>query len=91
MRIIDADKLLEDIANSGLVWETYELLDVIEILAVKKIIDDEPTVEERPKGKWIIKHANGCNYYICSECSVLSNDWDNFCPNCGADMRGEDA
>lgn len=40
-----------------------------------------------PKGKWIIKHANGCNYYICSECNLLSNDWDNFCPNCGARME----
>lgn len=44
MRLIDADELLKAIANSGLIWETNECLDVIETLAVKKIIDDAPTV-----------------------------------------------
>ena len=44
MRLIDADELLKAIANSGLVLETNECLDVIETLAVKKIIDDAPTI-----------------------------------------------
>lgn len=52
---------------------------------------------EREKGKWI---ANGD---IHKECPFCGEDWDkyvfgevwytgelpNFCPNCGADMRGE--
>ena len=48
-RLIDADKLLKAIANSGLIWETNECIDVIETLAVKKIIDDAPTVIEGSK------------------------------------------
>ena len=51
MRLIDADKLLEAIANSGAVWETNDCIDVIEILTVKKIVDDAPTI--KPKRKFI--------------------------------------
>ena len=43
---------------------------------------------ERPKGEWIEKpifpftyNCNICNYESCGK--------HNFCPNCGADMRGE--
>lgn len=109
MRLIDADKLLEAISNSGLIWETYELLDVIEVLAVKKIIDDAPTVdttfrevvayecgqksvEERPKGKWI-EERDKRGHLIARKCPICKAYHDgminNFCPNCGADMRGE--
>lgn len=50
---------------------------------------------ERKKGKWIadvdrwgdvVTTVNG---YICSECKVFNTDKDNYCPNCGADMRGD--
>ena len=48
---------------------------------------------ERPKGEWIIDgyhiRCNKCNEYICTqdrEGAVIPN---NFCPNCGADMRGK--
>lgn len=87
MRLIDAEELLKAIATSGLIWETTECLDVIETLAVKKIIDDAPTIEERPKGEWITKHhVHGVTY--CSECDFeLKIDDTNFCPNCGARME----
>ena len=45
----------------------------------------------RPKGRWL-HHENGVAY--CSECEMDAvEDGTNFCPNCGADMRGggEDA
>lgn len=38
----------------------------------------------RPKGKWV-SNAIGCN---CSECGRTYIISDNFCSNCGADMRG---
>lgn len=96
MRLIDADELLKAIANSGLVWETNECLDVIEVLVVKKIIDDAPTVEERPKGKWIEKvERRGCfagdktvYSYTCPFCGVKEFKKYPYC-HCGADMRGE--
>ena len=54
------------------------------------------TIEERKTGKWeIIFAANefgepypcGCS---CSECGFQNVVEDNYCPNCGADMRGDD-
>lgn len=44
---------------------------------------------DRPKGKWITKPLiYGVTY--CSECDFeLKINNTNFCPNCGADMRGD--
>ena len=46
---------------------------------------------ERPKGHWIWYEVRGQMLPYCSECG---NGLDviyeyNFCPDCGADMRGE--
>lgn len=47
---------------------------------------------ERPKGLWIIDghhiRCNRCNEYICNTDREGDKIPDNFCPNCGADMRG---
>ena len=47
---------------------------------------------DRPRGKWIIeKDVNGYTYGRCSICSMKQYAGQiNFCPNCGADMRGAD-
>lgn len=45
MRIIDADALLKAFANSEHIKETGSGLDVMEMLAIKEIIDNAPTVE----------------------------------------------
>ena len=44
---------------------------------------------DRPQGEWKPKH-NG--YWTCSECglSFLFYAKGNFCPNCGARMKGAD-
>lgn len=44
---------------------------------------------DRPQGEWKSKH-NG--YWTCSECglSFLFYAKGNFCPNCGARMKGAD-
>ena len=56
------------------------------------IIRQVPSVPR--KGKW--RYGNGMpatigtSYsVICSECNLWSEYCTNFCPNCGADMRGE--
>lgn len=52
-------------------------------------------ITEQKKGKWIkMSDADGI-YWACSECGediprTESIDKINFCPNCGADMRGEE-
>ena len=59
---------------------------------VIEIIDNAPTVEERPQGEWIcITKSTFPQYqpdeYKCSECSGPSSIEYYFCPHCGADMR----
>ena len=100
MRLIDADAIpwtdLNDNPNSK--------IRVLVTFADK--VSKMPTIEpERKKGKWIIKDNPGTGWYrvTCSECgedvtSVIPMIgffpnakalWD-FCPDCGADMRGEE-
>ena len=51
--------------------------------------------EERKKGAWILGFDNQYleKYYFCSKCGsrkyMEDKPLDNFCANCGADMRGE--
>ena len=103
MRPIDADALLEFIENRyEITWEydNYEggikdaCCDIIEK------IDNLPTIEpERKRGKWSVEFSpayKGGAYCECSQCNYKfamgayfePDEW-KFCPNCGADMRGE--
>lgn len=72
--------------------------------ALEDIPSAQPTVDAVPvrhgKWKWL-----SCTYdrvpkekeYECSEChhkTIVHGDdmpWEKYCPNCGADMRGEDS
>ncbi len=51
---------------------------------------------ERKKGEWIrLDEYPDDESLKCSECGVVLEDWTmgaffNYCPNCGADMRGEE-
>lgn len=66
-------------------------------------VKDAPTLtldDLRPKGRWINWGKSGTptyeNYGTCSAChedAEIHTEHRNFCPNCGADMRGggEDA
>ncbi len=84
MRLIDSDELLKHIPP--------------EEICSRFAVANAPTIEpERKKGKWIndrLVSTNGGTYGVrrCSECEAYYQDigygWD-FCPNCGADMRGE--
>lgn len=64
-------------------------------LKLDKIYDE---LKEIRKEKKDVKHgewAEDNDYVICSICDIRFNkgdndtEWINYCPNCGADMRGE--
>ena len=40
-------------------------------------------------GRWEVVDAEEPRRYGCSECKRLSWHMENYCGNCGADMRGE--
>ena len=47
---------------------------------------------KKTKGKWIESDKEdefGFTWFKCSECGWEDTLKSNFCPNCGADMRGD--
>lgn len=46
---------------------------------------------DRPQGEWIGMYRNGFGnmIYMCSKCNFQEKR-SNFCPNCGAKMKGAD-
>lgn len=53
-----------------------------------------PAQHERKRGKWLADNRPGGGFWVCSCCKFPSeafaaNVLYKFCPNCGADMRGE--
>jgi len=54
---------------------------------VIKCIKSMPSVTPQPrKGHWLHRNAFLVPWK-CSECNYESERYENFCPNCGADMR----
>ena len=62
------------------------------LMDVKRKLIELPSAD-RPHGKW--KHDDSDNSIVCDKCGCalwandIMNGEANFCPNCGADMRGE--
>ena len=97
MRLIDGNALIAEMHN--VILEDGEDRRVI-----YEVIERQPTIEGRKTGKWVdgqdmpeyprIPYRIGEKY--CSECrNEAIRDGDDeqqlteFCPNCGAEMRGE--
>ena len=83
-RYIDADKLKEELKHSGYCNNNW--------LDIEMSINIQPTadVRENVRGEWIFPYGDK-KYKRCSVCgsvfySIPYNT--NFCPSCGADMRG---
>ena len=78
--------------------EKWDWQDLYLPIHFKQILDDVPSVEN--KGEWIESKERSKHWY-CSVCGGIHTDpetgkWREtfdyrypFCPNCGADMRGE--
>lgn len=87
MKLIDADALERD---GWMMHRTVQVDKYTMSYQVKKPTDFHVIEPERRKGKWITQQFG--SWAECSECHELYDipiAISNFCPNCGADMRGE--
>ena len=105
-RLINAKALKKDLEQyfSDGTLETISAKLAFNMILRK--IDETPTVypicedkackyraNERPQGEWGEQFAHeGFNYHKCSNChfNIRVAFYDNFCSNCGADMRGDE-
>ena len=92
------EKMHEDNRNKEIVYKQ----DVIDAI-ITWVVKDEPDMEipinligrihdlSLHKGHWIslddFRGKYNENGYKCSECGNQSDYEENYCPNCGADMR----
>lgn len=93
MRLIDAEALSE------LLVKTYEKAPTEKALLFVALLlknnEQVPTIDIpiRYKGEWIEREQKTMgaviSYNVCSYCNMKQSIKWNFCPNCGADMRGE--
>lgn len=86
-RLIDANALKEAFNAWKNMDDYYHDSNCVDIPFTEAfdIIDNAPTIEERQKGKWELDSIGA----YCSECKIHPDYTSNFCPNCGADMRGD--
>ena len=108
MRLIDAEALVKDFSvrtvsarnwkenalnngNEEIVIRADATLDFL--TEVKLTIENAPTVEDRPTGKWESPFPVGdITYHKCSNCHISTQLIliTNYCPNCGAKMEESD-
>jgi hypothetical protein len=87
-KIRQGAQMMDDIRRASVVMNGMDLCE--------EAVRNQPSAQsERKKGKWIPQDHNKTNgmastlvYYYpkCSVCGYCDN-YTNFCPNCGADMR----
>ena len=71
-------------------FDAIPMEQTTEILLLRRDLRDLPSVD-RPSGHWIYKRMRGIKTCKCSECLTSYGCMDTpYCPNCGADMRGEE-
>ena len=80
--------------NTGTTWANA-------FIKVASMIDGIPPADVRPvwRGRWVpMDLTYGRSYFFCSACeekvdmqTAMGIPLFRYCPNCGADMRGDDA
>lgn len=86
MRLIDADALGKELCDTCGACDIGKSHIDCQVI---KIIKSMPTIEAKPvvRAEW--RTGTGIFKFVCSEC-LNAADWRyDFCPHCGADMRGE--
>lgn len=94
MRLIDADALIEKTKERCRYWGMQQYyMNAVRII---EFIKYAPTVEAEPvvHGRWFGNLCSVCNKLWDEDMHYHADDFGyfdpmpNYCPNCGADMRG---
>lgn len=80
---IDDEMVCNDIKNKAL-----EPTSATDEVIINALYNGTPY---NPQGEWIKETSGYYSYLRCNKCnSYCSSVKTNFCPNCGADMRGKE-
>lgn len=80
MRLIDADKLMENKFKNDISYNAF-----------CNLVKRQPSIDAVPAkhGRW--QYIGGYGYkHRCSECIMCVERISKYCPHCGARMDGED-
>lgn len=98
--LISREALKKALTNKDLITWTHEYGDAIPVDWLMSVIDNAPTVEEKPHGEWIFEEdiiTFPGNHLKCSNCGFFAEPLidgnlllSSFCPYCGAKMEGEE-
>lgn len=88
MRLIDADELKQAMLQEADWWENSD------VWIAHNVIDNAPTIEPK-RGEWLeTSHKDKKRCSVCDRISFIAiyphfKSSASYCPNCGADMRGD--
>jgi len=104
MKYIDADKFAKQVYEVAypIVHDINSHERGLTLMGIAQLLDAQPAadVRENVRGEWVrwyeeIKHDGYTEYIPHCKCPKCGTEYDshtvkfiNFCPNCGADMRG---
>lgn len=95
MRVADVDKLKGEIAGLKATIQTpscdYVTGYISALSVVEGMIATLPTItldDLRPKGRWVDRECTNCGCDALYNKGVPVPTYTEFCPTCGADMRG---
>lgn len=95
---IESDKMMYINTATGVIHAINKLNDAPTVIPFSSVQYETFREYERPIGKWLnnrVAFHFTCDYCGCNirqlKDEVFEGDYDyNFCPNCGAAMRGKD-
>lgn len=89
MRLIDADYLLDVLRVHEDEWDTPDETWRPES-DYAGAIKAAPTIEAEPvrRGEWV-REDEYSDLWVCDQCGFAGEYKDNYCPNCGARMDGD--
>ncbi|MBR2677616.1 MAG: hypothetical protein IKE28_11990 [Solobacterium sp.] len=90
--LINRQTAIDALLEKGQKSRRYKLGEIWELNfdEIREALATVPSTQPK-KGKWIEKSIGGEHFDFCSECGYVEGDApNNYCPYCGADMRGEE-